>query len=364
MSLVSDEQFFQVKTRFSETASGVAVYGKPSFLHARHWHSVKLSPAGAYTILLLITTYTIIAQGLRKSKGRRVLLAIVWLMYINATIIGMVYISFFMMGIDIIQTTKPNPPTSRDFDRLYKVLISFGSTNYILGDGVVVWRAWVLYPQNLKVRGFLTFCMIGSVAASIIDGVIAVREVPRTHEERKGLGTLGLFLPLLGTNLVATSLVAYRLWEYRAMWSQLGQDAKKHSNSIAEKALTIILELGILFIFYLIIAMLSALEILGNLAHELLECILPQLEGIYLTLVILAVTYQQRVANASTSFDEFGVIDIIASSRHEIHETDMIFARGQSPHSDDQSSVEAVPMPEAKQQRTRTSYRRDGLSSV
>ncbi|KAF5346144.1 hypothetical protein D9758_009982 [Tetrapyrgos nigripes] len=346
MSLVSDEQFFQVKNRFSETASGVAVYG-------------------AYTILLLITTYTIIAQGLRKSKGRRVLLAIVWFMYIDATIIGMVYISFFRMNIDIMQTTNPNPPTSRDFDRLYKVLICFSNTNYILADGVVVWRAWVLYPQNLKVRGFLVFCMVGSVAASIANGVIAVGEVPHTHEEPEGLGTLGFefFLPLLGTNLVATSLVAYRVWEYRAMWSQLGKDTKKYSNSIAEKTLIIILESGILFILYLIIAMLSALKILGTLAHELLECILPQLEGIYLTLVILAVTYHQRIASASTSFDEFGAIDIIASSRREIHETDMIFARGQPPHNDDQSSVEAVPMPEAKPQRIRTRDR-DGLSSV
>lgn len=94
------------------------------------------------------------------------------------------------------------------------------------------------------------------------------------------------------------------------------------------------------------------------------ECYLtPSLQGIYLTLVILAVTYQQRIANASTSFDEFGAIDIIASSRHGIPGTDMIFAR-QYPHSDDQSSVEAVSVPEAMPQRTRTSYDRDGLSPV
>lgn len=36
------------------------------------------------------------------------------------------------------------------------------------------------------------------------------------------------------------------------MLSQLGKDSKKHSNSIVEKTLIIILESGILFIFYLV----------------------------------------------------------------------------------------------------------------
>ncbi|KAF5346140.1 hypothetical protein D9758_009981 [Tetrapyrgos nigripes] len=318
--------FSQVKMRFAETAAGVAAY------------------------------------GLRNSKGRRVLLAVVWFMFINATIVGMVYISFFIMGIDLLQTTKPNPPTTADFDRLYIVLTCFGNINYILGDAIVVWRAWVLYSQNMTVRASLAFCMIGSFVATIIDVVISIREVPRTHEEREGLGTLGFFLPLLATNLVATSLVAYRVWQHRAWWSELASATRISGASMSEKILVIILESGILFIFYWIIAMLSALRVLGILAHELLECILPQLEGIYLTLVILAVTYQQRVANASTiSLDIFSAVDMPVSSTRQEHQ--MVFAaHGKSSHIQEESSVPTV-VPEVKRQQRRRDSSSDGRPS-
>jgi len=53
----------------------------------------------------------------------------VWFMFINSTIVGMVYVSFFVMGIDLLQRTRPNPPTSDDFDRLYIVLTIFGNIN-------------------------------------------------------------------------------------------------------------------------------------------------------------------------------------------------------------------------------------------
>ncbi|KAF5346157.1 hypothetical protein D9758_009960 [Tetrapyrgos nigripes] len=314
MSVVSDEQFLLLRTHFAETASGIAVYG-------------------AYTILLFATTYTIIDQGLRKSKGRRVLLAVIWLMYINATIVGAVYVRFFMMSIDMLQTTKPNPPTEGDFDRLYKLIIPIGDMNYILGDAVVVWRAWVLYPQNPKVRASLAFCMVGTSVATIINAVIGIQEVPYTHEEREGLETLGFFLPLLATNLFATGLVAYRVWQYRMLWSELGKESRIFRNLLAEKALIILLESGILFCVYWVVAMLSALNLVGNLAHQLL--------GLYLTLVILAVTYQKRIADASTSFDEFSAIDVIASTtRQTRHETPLIFARGQLPHTDEERPVE------------------------
>ncbi|KAE9388941.1 hypothetical protein BT96DRAFT_980874 [Gymnopus androsaceus JB14] len=34
---------------------------------------------------------------------------------------------------------------------------------WILSDGVVCWRAWVLYPLSKIVRGILALCMLGSI---------------------------------------------------------------------------------------------------------------------------------------------------------------------------------------------------------
>ncbi|KAK7464343.1 hypothetical protein VKT23_006510 [Stygiomarasmius scandens] len=305
MSLVSDDQFSEVRTRFAETASGVGVYG-------------------AYAILLVITTYTLIKQGLRNSRARQILFAIVWFMFINSTIVGMVYVSFFVMSIDGLQTTRPNPPTFEDFDRLYVVLIVFTDINFILSDGIVVWRAWVLYPGNSKVKGFLTLCMTGSLVATIFNTILSIREVPHTHEEREGPGTLWFFLPLLATNLVATFLVGYKVWSYRSVWSELSNVKAVSSKSPVEVIMVIIVESGVLFCFYWIITMLSALRVVGTLGHELLECILPQIEGIYLTLVILLVASQREtcgIAPATIGFAEFSAIDFATREQTNFSQT-------------------------------------------
>ncbi|THU96889.1 hypothetical protein K435DRAFT_778346 [Dendrothele bispora CBS 962.96] len=296
MSVVSDDQFFELKTRFQETASGVGTYG-------------------AYAILVLITTHTLIRQGLRNSRARQVLLVIVWLMFIDSTIIGMVYVSFFLMNIHVLQTTRPNPPTPADFDRLYIVLIVFTGVNFILSDGIVVWRAWVLYPRSIKIRGLLSLCMVGTIVATILNTIFSIKEVPVTHEERAGPGTLWFFLPLLATNLVATTLVAYKVWSYRKMWSELSVSKVTASGrSSVDRIMIVLVESGIIFCFYLIVCMLSALRLVGKLGHELLECILPPLEGIYLTLVILLVTCQRPPDSISPSigFDEFSAIDFVS----------------------------------------------------
>ena len=50
------------------------------------------------------------------------------------------------------------------------------------------------------------------LVATIFNSIFSIKEVPITHDEREGLGTLWFFLPLLATNLVATVLVAYKVW--------------------------------------------------------------------------------------------------------------------------------------------------------
>jgi len=108
-----------------------------------------------------------------------------------------------------------------------------------------------------------------ALVATIFNTILSIREVPHTHEEREGPGTLWFFLPLLATNLVATFLVGYKVWSvflrliasgywlmdvqcrsYRSVWSELSNVKVVSSKSPVEMIMVIIVESGVLFCFY------------------------------------------------------------------------------------------------------------------
>ncbi|KAJ7229381.1 hypothetical protein C8J57DRAFT_1387361 [Mycena rebaudengoi] len=94
---------------------------------------------------------------------------------------------------------------------------------------------WPLYLNNLKVRLLLILCLLGSLSVSQYSSLycaVACLHRPAagatTHMtfaalwpfgdeelDPSGLHALIMVLPLLVTNIVATSLMAYKLWQYR-----------------------------------------------------------------------------------------------------------------------------------------------------
>ncbi|KAL1744932.1 hypothetical protein HDZ31DRAFT_9130, partial [Schizophyllum fasciatum] len=80
--------------------------------------------------------------------------------------------------------------------------------NYVISDALVVWRAWVMWPDTPFVRGVLMACMMASffgVALEIVSQTAAI-EVPF------GLPLVFMAVSLCLTNFVATSLIGIRFW--------------------------------------------------------------------------------------------------------------------------------------------------------
>ncbi|KAK7464346.1 hypothetical protein VKT23_006513 [Stygiomarasmius scandens] len=269
--------FANIRHTFTETACGVGVYG-------------------AYAILFITTVYMLLREGLSKSRIRQVLLAMTLLMFSGASVIEMIYVRLFLMGVEALET---GTESYAEWDRLYKALVVLSRVNYLLSDGIVVWRAYILYPRNVKVRALLTFCMAGSIVAAFVDGALSLKFESRTHSEREGFISFILFIPLLLTNLISTCLVAFRAWEYRKhVSSAMSQDRQSGDKPIVERVLILLVESGVIYIAYWVISMMSALALMGPLGNGILECVLPQIAGIYLTIIILLVAFQKSSRSA------------------------------------------------------------------
>ncbi|KAJ6473917.1 hypothetical protein DFH09DRAFT_1218672 [Mycena vulgaris] len=137
---------------------------------------------GLYTTLVCIALYN---MWTHKSAlpARRALIIATLFMFASSNIQVIEQLSF-----DIIQVTTL-ARCSATF--LYPENL-FGRVNYFMSDAIVVWRAWMLWQDNLRIKVLLSLCMFGTLARTLI-----------------------LVLSLMFTNVVSTTLIGVKVWHYR-----------------------------------------------------------------------------------------------------------------------------------------------------
>ncbi|KAE9388535.1 hypothetical protein BT96DRAFT_981007 [Gymnopus androsaceus JB14] len=244
------------------------------------------------TTLFMMSTYTLIKQGIITSRPRQVLLAMSTLMYIGACASELVYVLNFTSSIQNLGNPLASPKLLEPNARYYCDVV-FSRINWILSDGVVCWRAWVLYPLNKIVRGILALCMLGSIAALITTAIFQVELVLNTGGSNGSpISNLSYYVPLLFTNIVATVLVGYKFSIYRReIKVHLISSSRKQTTPV-ESIFVLLTESGVLYCFFWMLSMISATA-LSPFSTELLQCTHPQLPSIYLMTVILVVSLQK-----------------------------------------------------------------------
>ncbi|KAF9062012.1 hypothetical protein BDP27DRAFT_1484412 [Rhodocollybia butyracea] len=213
--------------------------------------AVGMASWGINTALLFFTVYTLISRGILVSRPRQVLLAIISCMYIGACVSEVVYILKFLVIINNLDGSSPPPITlGPRSEQIWEAI--FTGTNYLLSDGVVCWRAWVLYPHNKAAKFLLVICMLGSICVyQFFHFILACWGTEILYDEAAvatgfaigtnlrlvdfdasptALSNLIYYVPLLLTNVVATILVGAKFWSilscfhiYRALMRRLLQ---------------------------------------------------------------------------------------------------------------------------------------------
>ncbi|THV01580.1 hypothetical protein K435DRAFT_853596 [Dendrothele bispora CBS 962.96] len=208
------------------------------------------------------------------------------------------------MEIEDIITQIPldgyNPPHSREAITLTTGLDIGGDLmdrlNYVIGDIVVVWRAWVLFPRRMPVKVILSICLLGSFVGTFLEfGLFAKEVLENPFFNDNKTETMILTVPLIFTNFTATALIGFKAWHhFQSIQTNLG--STNGSPSKVLKILLLLIESGLLYlafwIVYLVLGSTQDLDTTVNFSDY--QSIMPGLVAIYPILIILAVAHENN----------------------------------------------------------------------
>ncbi|THV02911.1 hypothetical protein K435DRAFT_792147 [Dendrothele bispora CBS 962.96] len=187
-----------------------------------------------------------------------------------------------------IPFTGYNPPNVREYISLITGL-QIGldlmeRLNYIVGDIVVVWRAWVLFPRQIPAKIALSICLMGSFAGVSLDTGLLVKGVMKSHSDAWNKSeTMILAVPLIFTNLTATALIGLKAWyHFQNIQNNLG------STNGSSKS-------GFLYLaFWIAYLVLGLTQDNDTTASQAYQAIMPELVAIYPVLIILLVAHEDN----------------------------------------------------------------------
>ncbi|KAJ7595314.1 hypothetical protein C8J56DRAFT_1042417 [Mycena floridula] len=232
---------------------------------------------GVYSSLVVIVLHKLWTQPAHLPARGIMIVGIIILFVFATTAVAITAVYDFVQ----FPTLGFNPP---NVDGLLTGIIFSNNLitrfNFLMSDSIVLWRAWVLWPDNIRVRALLILCLLASCG--------------RTEFNPTGPRTLIMTLSGLLTNLVSTLLMGYKVWEYRVeVKNNLGIGGNKSTK--VERILILLTESGtiycLLWLVYCFILVTS--QNYQSLAYQLVSLLLPQLTGIYPLIIVLLIAFEK-----------------------------------------------------------------------
>ncbi|TRM58285.1 hypothetical protein BD626DRAFT_512077 [Schizophyllum amplum] len=253
--------------------------------------SCEMAVLGFHGALFIMSAYLLIQKGLRASQARR------WLLVMTTIMFG------FSVGSIVCSTEYcvvsmgsyayyGDLPVDHDYMLRLNIATNVGlRANLFFSDVIVVWRAWVLYPDKLWPRVALSLALFGSFGGTVVSTVFMF--LGRLDVDFKGPEYTSpiLTVPLLFTNVVACVLVALKVWDYRKnVKAYLGNGS---SASSIERTLLLILESGTVYCLLWLFLLLAGVDVLSERSNILLLSVAVSVAGLYPTTIIILVALEK-----------------------------------------------------------------------
>ncbi|KAJ6540463.1 hypothetical protein B0H19DRAFT_1269044 [Mycena capillaripes] len=245
---------------------------------------------GLYTTLVLIALYHMWVHK-AALPARQGLIAAMLLMFACSNIQVIEQLAFNVIQVVALGLDPP------DKDRLIRnIRLSenvFGRLNYFMSDAIVVWRAWVLWEGNVRIRVLLSLCLFGSLVGLTIDMTFASLYLFGNNKfTPTGPRTLVMVLPLMITNVVSTASIGVKAWHYRTQIKELLGLPKNRKTNV-ERILVILTESGTIYCLIWIPFLVTIEATVDNIGYEIITNMLPQLSAIYPVIIILLVALEK-----------------------------------------------------------------------
>ncbi|KAJ7592319.1 hypothetical protein C8J56DRAFT_1131905 [Mycena floridula] len=181
--------------------------------------------------------------------AHHILIAAVISMFVASTTQTVMDLAIYLSQLPTLGFNPPN------VERALINMDIFSATvirlNYLIGDSIVVWRAWVLWTNHPRVHMLLCICLFGTFVGTTVDFAFTIlfdlwqfSDTPRFPPT--GLRTLILMLPLFLTNFISTVFIAYKVWDYKVEIKQnIGLSHNKQTK--VERVLILLMESGSIY---------------------------------------------------------------------------------------------------------------------
>ncbi|KAH9980366.1 hypothetical protein BGW80DRAFT_496781 [Lactifluus volemus] len=242
---------------------------------------------GLYTALFAFSTFIMLRNG-RSNRMRNAMLAVSVVMY---SVSAIHLTLFFAIAIRSLRIGKLTVMLPEAMAIAYLPMI-----NYILSDGIVLWRAWVLWDRRVVLFILPSLFLVCTLVSTIVSAIYVynshITNLVRDAKLGQAFG-VAIWGLTVGTNLWATSLMFIRAWQYRRFLRSVLD--KENAKNKAEKTLAFLVESGAIYlciwVAYITIAACGMDWVI------LLDKSLVQLVGIYPTAIVVVITMQMSAAD-------------------------------------------------------------------
>ncbi|KAK0193141.1 hypothetical protein F5146DRAFT_979740 [Armillaria mellea] len=183
--------------------------------------------------------------------------------------------------------------------------LTLESINIVLGDSIVIWRAWTLWSRKTWVI-FTSATLLAGTAAAAVGLVRAFATAPPGisifNNEILSSWAIAFIASTLVTNVWATTLVAYRTWTHSKIIREITGEGLADRFRRQNGVLSLLIESGVFYsaTWFIVIIVF----ICGNNGVYIVVDMLSQLTAIYPTLIITLVCLQSTLEVAISTFDQ------------------------------------------------------------
>ncbi|KAJ3848540.1 hypothetical protein EV368DRAFT_49114, partial [Lentinula lateritia] len=264
---------------------------------------------GIYAVLVPVSSYVMLRGGLA-TRARKVLFGMSIFMFLLSTVYWIASVSTLIQLIQV--WFLASDPDAHSAPNYLPILNALAFVNYIITDGVVVWRAWVLCSGDgtkaltmcLFMLGLATVSVTATIVIRIALMVIDTQVGELFNQLNHGINVTQVATMVLSflTNSLATLLISLKAWRNRTE-IQDKLDSTVDRRSKAGKIFALLIETGIIYSLSCLTVLMSTLIPLkvGTLG-DLYTPVNTQLAGIYPIVVLVLVTQNHTLDRTVRAF--------------------------------------------------------------
>jgi len=285
-----------------------------SILHDLAFFSTLTLLHGVFIMVFSIAVYTTLRRGL-KSRQTLAIFILIIICFTSATLYWATWMAAIAIQIRTALVQNVGVALSEKLALANAAIIKpvliqpFGDyVMRICNDIAVIWRAWVLFPEHQWVMIgplFFLFSTFGvSLAFLAMNTIITLSANGSPTQQNMnlvGFIDVSAIALSMATNLLATLLIAYKLWHHRKSASNLGLPAKKRRSDV-QNVLFLLVESGAFFLALQLASLL--LEVFDTVpgtaadyAAEICYAVYSEITAMYPALILLIVNKERSIVN-------------------------------------------------------------------